>query len=87
MTRLPTAVYENGVFRPLEDPGLNEHQKVTVEILAEPETTPGEALAAWQTVYEGLSEEQVREIEEIALDRRRRKGTALSAALPVGRIR
>ncbi len=71
MTRLLTAVYENGVFRPLEDPGLDEHQKVTVEILAEPETSPDDALAAWQRVYEGLSDEQIREIEEIALDRSR----------------
>ena len=71
MSRLLTAVYENGVFRPLEDPGLDEHQRVTVEIQAEPETSPDDALAAWQRVYEGLSDEQIREIEEIALDRSR----------------
>ncbi len=69
MTRLLTAVYENGVFRPLEDPGLDEHQKVTVEILAEPETSPDDVLGAWQRVYEGLSDEQIREIEEIVLNR------------------
>ncbi|HXU32915.1 MAG TPA: antitoxin AF2212-like protein [Thermoanaerobaculia bacterium] len=69
MTRLLTAIYENGVFRPLEDPGLDEHQQVTVEILAEPETSPDDALAAWQRVYEGLSDDQIQEIEEIALDR------------------
>ncbi len=69
MTRLLTAVYENGVFRPLEDPGLEEHQKVRVEILAEPETSPEATLAAWQSVYGGLSDDQIREIEEIALDR------------------
>ncbi len=69
MTRLLTAVYENGVFRPLEDPGLDEHQHVTVEILTQPATSADDALAAWQQVYEGLSEHQIREIEEIALDR------------------
>ncbi len=71
MTRLLTAVYENGVCRPFEDPGPDEHQKGTVEILAQPETSPCDALAAWQRVYEGLSDEQIREIEEIALDRSR----------------
>lgn len=69
MARLLTAVYENGVFRPLEDPGLDEHQRVTVEIQAEPETSPDDALAAWQRVFEGLSDEQIRGIEEIALYR------------------
>jgi len=52
MTRLLTAIYENGVFRPLEDPGLEGHQKVTVEIMAEPEISPDDALAAWQRVYQ-----------------------------------
>lgn len=69
MTRTLTAVDNNGVFRSLKDPGLDEHQRVTVEIQAEPETSPDDALAAWQRVYEGLSDEQIREIEEIALGR------------------
>jgi len=64
------AIYENGVFRPLDDPGLAEHQRVTVEIMAAPESPPEEALAAWQGVYEGLSDDQIGEVEAIALDRR-----------------
>lgn len=33
MTRQVEAVYENGVLRPLEPLGLDEHQQVTVRIM------------------------------------------------------
>ncbi|MFY9821704.1 MAG: antitoxin family protein [Thermoanaerobaculia bacterium] len=35
MTRILEAVYEDGVLRPLEDPGLAEHQLVLLEIQTE----------------------------------------------------
>ena len=73
MTVSIDAVYEAGVFRPLEQVPLDEGQRVSlsVEPLA---LTPEEAeakLRQWQQVYEGLSAEEVDEIEKIALDRSR----------------
>ena len=71
MTRVLQAVYEGGVLRPLEDPGLEEHQRVLLEIRIEPRPEGSSALQAWQQVYEGLSEEEIAEVEDIALDRSR----------------
>lgn len=68
MTRILQAVYEGGVLRPLEDPGLEEHQRVRLEIQIEPEATSA-ALEAWHRVYEGLSDHEITEVEAIALDR------------------
>ena len=69
MTRILEAVYEDGVLRPLEDPGLKEHQRVLLEIRTEPEEHASSALEAWHQVYEGLPEDEIAEIEGIALDR------------------
>lgn len=72
MTRILEAVYEDGVLRPLEDPGLEEHQRVLLEIRIEPQDLPSSSpLAAWHRVYEGLSEDDIAEVEAIALDRSR----------------
>lgn len=71
MTRILEAVYEDGVLRPLEDPGLQEHQRVLLEIRFEPREQASSALEAWHQVYEGLSEDEVAEVEAVALDRSR----------------
>lgn len=71
MTRILEAVYENGMLRPLEDPGLEEHQRVLLEIRTERQEQTSSPLEAWQRVYEGLSEDAIAEIEAIALDRSR----------------
>lgn len=69
MTRILEAVYEDGVLRPLEDPGLREHQRVLVEIRFEPQEDASSALDAWHQVYEGLSEDDIAEVEAMAVDR------------------
>jgi predicted DNA-binding antitoxin AbrB/MazE fold protein len=69
VTRILQAVYEGGVLRPLEDPGLEEHQRVLLQIQIEPQETASSALAGWHRVYEGLSAEEIAEVEAIALDR------------------
>ena len=71
VTRILEAVYEDGVLRPLEDPGLQEHQRVLLEIRFEPRDTTSSALEAWHQVYEGLSDADVAEVESMVLDRSR----------------
>jgi predicted DNA-binding antitoxin AbrB/MazE fold protein len=71
MTKVLEAVYEDGVLKPLADPGLPEHQRVFLEIHLPSESTPEDEIKAWQRVYEGLSEDEIAEVEAIALDRSR----------------
>jgi len=63
------ALYENGVFRPLEKPKLAEGQSVQLTIDTTNPFSPQEMLQLAAEVYEGLSETDVDEIEEIALKR------------------
>lgn len=78
MTRILEAIYRDSVFRPLEDPGLEENQRVLLEIRTESREDNSAEIAAWHRVYEGLSEDEIAEIEAIALDRR-------SSSVPTGR--
>ena len=63
------AIYENGVFRPLETPELTEGQ--SVQLTVEPTTplNPQEMLQLAAQVYDELSAMDVDEIEEIVLNR------------------
>ncbi len=63
------AIYENGAFRPLAplNTPLEEGQKVRLVI--ETPLSPKEMTELATSVYEGLSEEDITEIERIALDR------------------
>jgi predicted DNA-binding antitoxin AbrB/MazE fold protein len=69
VTRILEAVYEDGVLRPLEDPGLEEHQRVLLAIRTEPQEHASSALSAWHRVYEGLREEEIAEVEAFTLNR------------------
>ena len=70
MLKILEAVYEDGVFKPLADPGLTDHQRVILEIRRLPDEPHVDSeLGAWRRVYEGLSESDIAEIEAIALDR------------------
>ena len=64
------AVYENGIFRPLRAPNIPNGQQVLLEV--EPLTAePADNLIELATqVYEGLSENDINEIEKITLERR-----------------
>lgn len=64
------AIYENGVFRPLKSPKLSEGQPVRLTVETNAELIPEDMLKLAARVYEGLSAEQVDEIEQIALNRR-----------------
>ena len=68
MTLVYEAIYENGIFRPLTmpAPGLAEGQQVRLVV----ETQPADDLLALAArVYEGLSEQDVDDVERVALDR------------------
>jgi predicted DNA-binding antitoxin AbrB/MazE fold protein len=70
MTQTIEAIYQNGIFKPLmpvsEEIGEGKKVKLTVEAESE-EVNPIMKLA--ENFYEGLSEEDIEEIERIALDR------------------
>jgi len=69
--RVFEAVYEDGVLKPLEDPGLPEHHRFSVRVQELGEMQADDDLAAWRRVYAGLSDEDIDEVEKIALDRSR----------------
>ena len=64
------AIYQNGMFKPLKPMSEEIEEGETVEIIIrEKRLSPDEMLELAGKVYEGLSEEDVNEIERIALDR------------------
>ncbi len=69
MGRVLEAIYENGVLKPLEEPGLAESQKVKLELLDTSFDSVDKHLDAWRQLYEGFTDEEVDEIEAIVLDR------------------
>ena len=70
MTQTIEAVYQNGMFRPLSPVSeeISEGKKVEITI-DDKKLSPEEMLELASQVYEGLSEEDIDEIEKIALDR------------------
>ena len=69
MGRVLEAIYEDGVLKPLEAPGLDERQRVKLELLDTSFDSVDQHLAAWHQLYEGFSDKEVEEIETIVLDR------------------
>ena len=69
MKQILEAVYQNGVFRPLNAPKLFDGQEVQLIVYPKQELTPDEMLALAAQVYEGLPMEQINEVEAMALNR------------------
>jgi predicted DNA-binding antitoxin AbrB/MazE fold protein len=69
MDRILEAIYENGVLKPLQSLKLPEHQKVTITIQLPPVENPDQELGSWRQVYAGLSDQEIEELESIALNR------------------
>jgi len=64
------AVYEKGVFRPLlAIPELSEGQRVRIVVEFSRDADTDEILELAASIYDGLSEQDVDEIETIALNR------------------
>jgi predicted DNA-binding antitoxin AbrB/MazE fold protein len=64
------AVYENGVFRPLRPPSIREGEAVTLVVRSLDEAEPEALLAAARAVYEGLTDQEVKEVEAVGLVRK-----------------
>jgi predicted DNA-binding antitoxin AbrB/MazE fold protein len=67
--RVFEAVYEDGVLKPLQDPGLPEHHRFSVRVQELGEMHAAADLVAWHQVYAGLSDEDIAAAEKLALDR------------------
>jgi predicted DNA-binding antitoxin AbrB/MazE fold protein len=80
MARTIEAVYENGVFRPLQPVKLEDGQRVQVYLPYEPgsgrDWDPETKLRQTQELFAGLSENDASEIERLILDRCRSRGQA-----------
>ena len=69
MNQTIDAIYENGVLRPLQKIDIPEHQRVSITIDTSKKHAPEEILHLAEQVYSGFSEEEIAEIEKIALER------------------
>jgi predicted DNA-binding antitoxin AbrB/MazE fold protein len=71
MARVVESIYENGTLKPLETLDPPEHQRVRITIHEPIVESPDEMLEAWHQVSEGCANEDIAQIEAIALDRSR----------------
>jgi predicted DNA-binding antitoxin AbrB/MazE fold protein len=72
------AVFENGTFRLLEPSAVTLVDGQHVRLTVETGETSDDALALAERVYDGLSEEEIDEVERISLDRRKFFGNRTS---------
>ncbi len=70
MKQVLDAVYENGIFRPLKRPEISDGQQVRLIVETPSELDSEDLIELAAQVYQGLSDKQIDEIEQIALDRR-----------------
>ena len=68
MPKTIEAVFERGVLIPVSPLNISEHKKVTLTIEDEP-IKSADILSLSSIVYNGLSPEDIEEIEKLALDR------------------
>jgi len=64
------AIFEDGVLKPISPLNIPEHKRVAIFIKDEIEK-PFDVLSLASMVYNGLSPEDIEEIEKLALDRSR----------------
>lgn len=69
MTQTVEAVYQNGSFRVIEPKDISFREGQTVHLTVETSENIDDVLALAADVYDGLSIEEIGEIEEIALER------------------
>lgn len=59
MQQVIEAIYENGIFRPLNQPKLVEGQSVQLVVQPKPSLSPTQILELAAGVYQGLSEQEI----------------------------
>jgi predicted DNA-binding antitoxin AbrB/MazE fold protein len=69
MTEVIEAIYENGSFRPLHPEAIDVPSGQVVLLTVEKASAP-EPLQLASKVYEGLSAEEIDDVERIALERK-----------------
>jgi predicted DNA-binding antitoxin AbrB/MazE fold protein len=72
MTQTIEAIYQNGIFKPLNPISDEFAEGEKVKLVVETETESEEVSPIMKLVenfYEGLSEEDIEEIEKVTLDR------------------
>ena len=69
MTKTIEAVYEKGVFKPLKQIRLKEHQKVRLTVEDGKVKAPEKIVNLASKVYENLSPKDIKQIETVVLDR------------------
>lgn len=68
MPKTIEAIFERGVLIPVSPLNISEHKKVTLIIEDEP-VESADILSLSSMVYNGLSSEDIEEIEKLTLDR------------------
>ena len=63
------AVYQDGVFRPVSPPELPEGERVRLTVERVAQSTPDDILRLASQVYEGLSQQDIDEVEDMARHR------------------
>jgi predicted DNA-binding antitoxin AbrB/MazE fold protein len=64
------AIFEHGSFRLVQPPSIPLREGQRVRLVVETEESPDAILALAASVYEGLSPQDIMEVEQIALERR-----------------
>ena len=71
------AIFQDGVFRPVEPPELPNGERVRLTVERVTQATPDEILKLARQVYEGLSQKDIDDIEEMARHRSDCEGSGL----------
>jgi predicted DNA-binding antitoxin AbrB/MazE fold protein len=69
MQQIVEAIYENGIFRPSKPLELFEGQEVQLIVQTKSQLSPKAILQLAAEVYQGLSNAQIDEVEQLAGDR------------------
>jgi predicted DNA-binding antitoxin AbrB/MazE fold protein len=62
MSKAIEAIFENGVFRPLTEPHLNNHQRVKIEIISEDDESLVEAQKKILLEFAGLGKSRFTDV-------------------------
>ncbi|MBU1208031.1 MAG: antitoxin family protein [Proteobacteria bacterium] len=62
MSKVIEAIFENGIFRPLSEPHLKNHQRVRIEILSEDNEVSVEAQKKILLEFVGLGKSNVTDV-------------------------